>query len=97
MTCIACKLMEHIMCHADQHSILYPFQHGLREGLSCNTQFVEFVDVITRNLDKGKQIDCLIMNFSKAFDKVCHSLLLHKLYHYGIRGKTNKWIQSSLR
>ena len=36
------------------------------------------------------------MDFSKAFDKVCHSLLTHKLHHYGIRGKTNKWIQSFL-
>lgn len=99
LTCIVCKLMEHIvtssiMCHADQHSILHPLQHGFRKGLSCDTQLVEFVDDITRNLDKGKQTDCLIMDFIKAFDNVCHSLLLHKLDHYGIRGKTNKWIQS---
>ena len=37
------------------------------------------------------------MDFSKASDKVCHiSLLTHELHHYGIRGKTNKWIQSFL-
>ena len=36
------------------------------------------------------------MDFSKAFDKVCHSLLTQKLHHYGIRGKTNKWIQGFL-
>ena len=29
-------------------------------------------------------------------DNVSHSLLLHKLDHYGIRGKTNRWIQSFL-
>jgi hypothetical protein len=37
------------------------------------------------------------MDFSKAFDKVCHSLLTHKLHHYGIRDKTNRWIQNFLR
>jgi len=70
---------------------------GFRKGLSCDTHLVEFVDDVIRNLDSGKQTDCLIMNFSKVFDKVCHNLLIHKLHHYGIRGKTNRWIQSFIR
>ena len=48
------------------------------KGLSCDTQLVEFVDDVIRNLDSGKQSDCLIMDFSKVFDKVCHNLLIHK-------------------
>jgi hypothetical protein len=36
------------------------------------------------------------MDFSKAFDKVSHGLLVHKLDHYRIRGKTNTWIQNFL-
>ena len=48
------------------------------------------------NLENGKQTDLLILDFSKAFDKVSHSLLLHKLYHYGIRGSINQWIQTFL-
>ena len=85
------------MAHADKHRILHPLQHGFRKCLSCDIQLVEFVDDIARNIDRGKQTDCLIMDFSKAFDKVCLSLLVHKLHHYGIRDKTNRWIQSFLR
>ena len=89
-------ITSHIMKHADTHNILYPLQHGFRKGLSCETQLIEFVDDITRNIDAGKQTDCLIMDFSKAFDKVTHSLLQHKLDHYDIRGKTGEWIKTFL-
>ena len=34
------------------------------------------------------------MDFAKAFDKVNHSLLVHKLDHYGVRNSTNSWISS---
>ena len=43
-----------------------------------------------------KQTDLIIMDFAKAFDKVPHRMLLHKLDFYGIRGSTHKWINSWL-
>ena len=89
-------MTSHIMSHADNNRILNPLQHGFRRGLSCETQLLEFVDDVSRNMDTGKQTDCLVMDFSKAFDKVSHSLLIHKLHHYGITGKTNRWINSFL-
>ena len=39
-----------------------------------------------------QQIDAVILDFSKAFDKVSHRHLLLKLEHYGIRGPTLSWI-----
>ena len=41
-----------------------------------------------------KQTDLIIMDFAKAFNKVPHTRLLHKLNYYGIRGSTHKWISS---
>jgi hypothetical protein len=47
-------------------------------------------------VSSGKQIDAILLDFSKAFDKVPHRRLLMKLDHYGIRGTTLKWIQDFL-
>jgi hypothetical protein len=43
-----------------------------------------------------EQTDILILDFGKTFDKVNYSLLIHKLHHYGIIGKSVRWIQNWL-
>jgi hypothetical protein len=47
-------------------------------------------------MENSLQIDVLIMDFSKAFDKVSHNLLTHKLNYYGMQGTTNTWIHNFL-
>ena len=42
------------------------------------------------------QTDVIIMDFSKAFDKVSHNLLTHKLNYYRIQGITNTLIHNFL-
>ena len=44
----------------------------------------------------GTQTDLIILDFSKAFDKVPHRKLLRKLDNYGIRGNTWKWVSAFL-
>ena len=47
-------------------------------------------------LNTGEQRDSILLDFSKAFDKVSHRLLLHKLAHYGIRNGVLQWIKDFL-
>jgi hypothetical protein len=54
------------------------------------------VQELAKNMSSGKQIDAILLDFSKAFDKVPHTGLLMKLDHNVIRGKTLKWIQDFL-
>ena len=44
----------------------------------------------------GKQTDIILLDFSKAFDKVNHSKLLWKLNQYGIRGHVLDWVRAFL-
>ena len=100
LTSITCKLMEHIihsqvMDHLDEHSILCDNQHGFRSKRSCETQLIITIEEIARKLATREQVN-IILEFSKAFDKVPHRRLLHKLRYYGIRNSTFLWIQDFL-
>ena len=54
------------------------------------------IEEILRNMKDGKQTDIILLDFSKAFDKVNHEKLIFKLHNYGIRGKTLSWIKAFL-
>ena len=100
LTCIAYKLIKHIiasniMWHGN-NNILYDLQHSFREKISWKTQLIEFSTDLHNNLQKGKQTDVLVFDFIKAFVKVGHQRLIHRLHHYSIGGKTNKWMESFL-
>ena len=47
-------------------------------------------------LNQHGQVDAPPLDFLKAFDKVSHTKLLHKLAHCGINGKTLVWIAAFL-
>ena len=82
--------------HMNTHDLPYDLQHGFREKRSCETQLAILVEDLARNLSARKQTDLILLDFSKAFDKVNHSKLLWKLHQYGIRGNTLNWIRAFL-
>ena len=47
-------------------------------------------------MTKKGQVDVVLLDFAKAFDKVPHQRLLHKLHFYGVRQSTLRWIESFL-
>ena len=47
-------------------------------------------------MNHREQIDSILLDFSKEFDKICHQKLLLKLEHYGIRGRNLQCIKKFL-
>ena len=54
------------------------------------SQLIEVFDKIGSQLDRGKQIDVIYLDMSKAFDKVSHKRLLLCLREYGFGGNILK-------
>jgi hypothetical protein len=83
LTSVCCKIMEHVLAS----NIM---RHGEDNGILYQLQHG-----FRRNRSCETQL-IEFMDFAKAFDKVNHSLLVHKIHQYGIRGKVNSWIKSWL-
>ena len=101
LTCVLCKVLEHVVAsgiskHFTEQNILSELQHGFREKRSCETQLIMLVDELSKSMQSGKQTDLILLDFSKAFDKVAHEKLLLKLHFYGIRGNILNWIKDFL-
>ena len=98
LTCICSKILEHIIyshicTHLTRYNILCDQQHGFRHSRSCETQLILTINDLAESLNRNEQTDVIFLDFSKAFDKVSHLHLFHKLHHYGIRGDLLTWIK----
>jgi len=100
LTSACSKVMEHIfhshiIKHMDKIGLLADSQHGFRKRRSTETQLILSIDDLAKSLDVGEQVDCILLEFSKAFDKVPNYKLI-KLQHYWVRGHLHDWITSFL-
>ena len=94
------KLMEKIVfdiLFPIVRDIIAPEQHGFFKKRSVESNLITFTDSIQKSMDSRAQIDVLYTDFSKAFDKINHNILLDKIWALGIRGDLFRWISSYIR
>ena len=72
------------------------YSTALGQKRSCETQLTMSVEDLAKNVSTGKQIDLILLDFSKTFDKVNNSERLWKPYQYGIRGTVLVWVRAFL-
>ena len=89
-------MLDRLLTFIDEIEPLYYLQFGFRKDHSTSLALMFLVDKIRKNLHKGDYVLGVFIAFSKAFDTVKHEILLSKLWGYGIRGNTYKWLKSYL-
>ena len=101
LTSQVCKIFESmlrdsIVGHLKENKLIYDSQHGFMKNRSSLTNLLQFLETVTDYIDKGYPVDVIYLDFQKAFDKVSHRRLIHKLTAHGIGGKVLNWIRDWL-
>ena len=71
-----------------ENNILPVNSHGSREGHSTISAVQEIETAIKKNKSKGKITSVLATGLTSAFDVIDHQILLEKMEHLGVRGKS---------
>ena len=82
--------------HLRDNDILTSFQSGFIPGDSNTDQLTFLYNTFCQALDASKEVWVVFGDISKAFDRVWHTGLLHKLQSIGISGELLKWLSSYL-
>ena len=93
--------MEHIIAGYirqvwDNCHWLYEGQYCFRSGYSCESQLITVWQDLAESLDEASRLDAVIIDFSKAFDRVPHDRLLMKLVDSGVDPRVVAWIREFL-
>ena len=104
LTSTVCKVMERVISdvilrHLDDYCLISANQHGFLPHRSCVTQLLNVYHTWAAQLDQRNppRIDAVFLDMSKAFDRMPHDTLLHKLASgFNIGGALWSWIKDFL-
>ncbi|CAG9121479.1 unnamed protein product [Plutella xylostella] len=97
--CLVSKILERVVYNQLYRALSHTFspaQHGFLKCRSTVSNLLLFSDFISDHLARGDQVDAIYTDYSKAFDRIDHTLLLKKLHIQGIRDNLLKWFHSYL-
>ena len=78
------------------YDLILSNQSDFKPGDSCVFQLVSTTQEIYRSFDKGHEVRAVLLDISKAFDKVWHCGIIFKLSQNGISGNLNRLLPNCL-
>ena len=98
---IVSKLLERIVhrqlsSFLDKENLYPPCQFGFRRQHSTEDALVFVTDTFVRARDAGQITGAVLVDMSKAFDKVRHQVLINDLFELGISGSALVWFADYL-
>ena len=100
LSCVG-KILEkcvklHVVDFLNEHKIITIAQSGFTQGDSTIYQLLSIYDDFLKSLDNNIKTQAIFFDISKAFDRVWHKGLLHKLRVIGINDQLLTWFHSYL-
>ena len=89
-------VFKYLYNHLRDNNILTSLQSGFIPGYSTVNQLTYLYDTICQALDNGKEVRAVFCDISKAFDRIWHAGLIHKLEAAGVTGAVLNWFRSYL-
>ena len=89
-------IQKRVFMFLKENQILNPCQSGFIPGDSTVYQLISMYDDFCKSLDNHTPTQAIFFDISKAFDRVWHQGLLHKLNAIGIQGTLHNWFSDYL-
>ena len=89
-------VFKYLFNHLQDNNLLSSLQSAFMPGDSTVNQLTYLYNTFCQALDAGKKVRAVFCDISKAFDRVWHSGLLHKLKAAGVTGEVLNWFKNYL-
>lgn len=90
------RVRDYLYTFFDRNSIIPYEQFGFLRRKSVEQQLLDSRHIVMKAVNLGDCVDAVYFDFSKAFDRVSHRKLIHKMKCFGFPSWLTRWVEAWL-